>query len=92
MGILAYTYGTNGIPLPKDKPYLVSLIDEKRMIEDIQKTRSAGADVVVIALHFGTEYEPNPNKEQIRLARKLVKPEPTSFLARTRMCFSLMSA
>ncbi|WII35481.1 CapA family protein [Paenibacillus thiaminolyticus] len=73
MGILAYTYGTNGIPLPKDKPYLVSLIDEKRMIEDIQKTRSAGADVVVIALHFGTEYEPNPNKEQIRLARKLVQ-------------------
>lgn len=73
MGILAYTYGTNGIPLPQDKPYLVSLIDEKRMIEDIQKTRSAGADVVAVALHFGTEYDPNPNEEQIQLAHKLVQ-------------------
>ena len=29
MGLLAYTYGTNGIPLPKNQPYAVSLIDER---------------------------------------------------------------
>lgn len=73
LGILAYTYGTNGIPLPKQKPYLVSLIDEKRMIQDIQKTKKAGADVVAIALHFGTEYEHTPNQDQIRLAHTLVQ-------------------
>ncbi|OBY79692.1 capsular biosynthesis protein [Paenibacillus sp. KS1] len=73
LGILAYTYGTNGIPLPKQKPYLVSLIDEKRMIQDIQNTKKAGADVVAIAIHFGTEYEHTPNQEQIRLARSLIQ-------------------
>ena len=35
MGLLAYTYGTNGIPLPEGKPYLVSLIDEQKIIADI---------------------------------------------------------
>lgn len=72
MGILSYTYGTNGIPLPKGKPYMVSLIEEHKIIEDIQKTKQAGADFVTVALHFGTEYQTKPNEEQKRLARKLV--------------------
>jgi poly-gamma-glutamate synthesis protein (capsule biosynthesis protein) len=29
IGFLSYTYGTNGIPVPNDKPYLVSLIDKE---------------------------------------------------------------
>lgn len=73
LGVLAYTYGTNGIPLPKDKPYLVSLIDEQQIRQDIQNTLAAGADVVVIALHWGNEYEPNPNEAQIQLAHKLIQ-------------------
>jgi hypothetical protein len=28
IAFLSYTYGTNGIPIPKDKQYLVNLIDE----------------------------------------------------------------
>lgn len=72
MGLLAYTYGTNGIPLPDGKPYLVNLIDENRMIEDIHTTKAAGADFVTIALHFGTEYETKPNAAQLQLARKLI--------------------
>ncbi|MFX3632828.1 MAG: CapA family protein [Candidatus Pristimantibacillus sp.] len=72
MGVLSYTYGTNGIPLPKGKPYMVSLIEENKIIEDIQKTKQAGADFVTVALHFGTEYQTKPNEEQKRLARKLV--------------------
>lgn len=71
MGFLAYTYGTNGIPVPQGKPYLVSLIDEQKMVADIQRLREAGADVVTIALHFGIEYQTMPNDEQKRLARKL---------------------
>ncbi|UHA73039.1 CapA family protein [Paenibacillus sp. 481] len=73
LGILAYTYGTNGIPLPKKKPYIVSLIDEQRMIKDIQKTKQAGADAIAIALHFGPEYKTKPTNEQVKLARKLVQ-------------------
>lgn len=72
MGLLAYTYGTNGIILPEDKPYLVSLIDVQKMIADIKRIREAGADLVTIALHFGTEYQTVPNDEQKRLARSLI--------------------
>ncbi|AZN43840.1 CapA family protein [Paenibacillus albus] len=72
MGLLAYTYGTNGIPLPKDQPYSVSLIDEARMLQDIKNVRAAGADFITIALHFGTEYQTMPNDIQKNLARKLI--------------------
>ncbi|MFD0713615.1 CapA family protein [Paenibacillus sp. GCM10027626] len=72
MGLLAYTYGTNGIPLPKNKPYTVSLINENAMISDIAKLRKAGADFITIALHFGIEYETKPNEAQKQLARKLI--------------------
>lgn len=72
MGILSYTYGTNGIPIPAGKDYLVSLIDETKIKADIHRIREAGADVVTVALHFGTEYQTMPNEEQKRLARSLV--------------------
>ncbi|MCQ6560303.1 CapA family protein [Paenibacillus mendelii] len=72
MGLLAYTYGTNGIPLPKDKPYSVSLIEEQAIIRDIHALREADADFITVVLHFGTEYQTTPNEAQKTLARKLV--------------------
>jgi poly-gamma-glutamate capsule biosynthesis protein CapA/YwtB (metallophosphatase superfamily) len=67
---LSYTYGTNGIRVPPDKPYLVNLIDPERMKNEIEKAKRQ-ADVVVVAVHWGTEYQPKPNKDQIQLARML---------------------
>lgn len=72
MALLAYTYGTNGIPLPEDKPYLVNLIDEEAMKQDISKAREEGADVVTIMLHYGNEYDRLPSPYQKELARKLI--------------------
>lgn len=73
LAIMAYTYGTNGIPIPEGKDYLVNLIDEDRIKKDIAKARELGADVVAISLHFGVEYQLKPNKEQINLAHNLIK-------------------
>jgi poly-gamma-glutamate synthesis protein (capsule biosynthesis protein) len=72
IGVLAYTYGTNGIPIPADMPWLVDLIDEERIVRDIGALRDAGADYIVIALHFGTEYQFMPNEDQKGLARRLI--------------------
>ncbi|MBD2869887.1 CapA family protein [Paenibacillus arenilitoris] len=72
MGLLAYTYGTNGIPIPEGKPYLVNLIDEQKIKNDIAKLRQAGADFITVSLHFGTEYQTTPSEEQKRLARSLI--------------------
>lgn len=69
---LSYTYGTNGIPIPKDMPYLVNLIDEDLILRDIKKAQSQ-ADVVVVYLHFGEEYQRTPSKYQRKLAHLLLK-------------------
>lgn len=69
MGFLAYTYGTNGLPVPPDKSYAVSLIDKTAMARDIRRMKEAGADVVTVSLHFGVEYQRLPNDEQCGIAR-----------------------
>lgn len=72
MAILAYTYGTNGIPIPKGKDYLVALIDEAKMKADIAQAEELGVDVITVALHFGSEYQRQPNQQQQQLVKKLV--------------------
>ena len=73
LAILAYTYGTNGIPIPKGKDYLVSLIDEKKIVKDIAKARKQGVDIIAISLHFGDEYQRQPNPQQKQLVENLLK-------------------
>ncbi|MFF9206117.1 CapA family protein [Streptomyces sp. NPDC014986] len=68
---LAHTYGTNGHPLPPDRPWAVDLIDEGRIVADARAARTAGADVVVVSLHWGTEWQEAPDAQQLALARSL---------------------
>lgn len=67
---LAYTFGTNGIAVPKDKPFLVNLIQEQQMKIDIAAAKK-NSDVVVVSVHWGIENQTLPTKEQTRLARAL---------------------
>ena len=73
MGILAYTYGTNGIPIPKGQDYLVTLIDKQKIKKDIAKAQQLGADIVTVALHFGTEYQRKPNTQQKSLVAHCIQ-------------------
>ncbi|GAA1421986.1 CapA family protein [Streptomyces thermospinosisporus] len=68
---LAYTYGTAVSPYPPDQSWSVNLIDEARIIADARAARTAGADVVVVSLHWGTEWQENPDEQQVTLARSL---------------------
>lgn len=72
MAFLAYTYGTNGIPIPKGKDYLVALIDQDKIIADINQAEQLGVDVITVALHFGSEYQRQPNQQQQQLVQALV--------------------
>jgi len=63
IAFLAYTYGTNGIPLPRGKEYLVNLLDKDRLAADIRRAKSE-ADAVVVSIHWGIEYSRMPNEEQ----------------------------
>ncbi|MFD7664022.1 CapA family protein [Streptomyces sp. NPDC059788] len=68
---LAYTYGTNGIALPDGQPWAVGLIDREKILTDARAARRAGADVVVVSLHWGTEWQQEPDEQQRTLARAL---------------------
>jgi poly-gamma-glutamate synthesis protein (capsule biosynthesis protein) len=68
-GFGSYTYGTNGLAVPKDMPYLVNTLDmyDEIKIENMAKEVSLlndEAEVVVIMIHFGNEYHYTPNHHQ----------------------------
>lgn len=68
---LAYTYGTNDIPLPAGRPWTVNVTDEHKIVEEARAARRAGADVVVLSAHWGTEWQDEPDAQQLELARRL---------------------
>jgi poly-gamma-glutamate capsule biosynthesis protein CapA/YwtB (metallophosphatase superfamily) len=72
VGHLSYTYGLNGIPLPPEQPWLVNLIDANRILADAGAARAAGAEFVVVSLHWGVEYRSSPTPEQSALAHQLL--------------------
>ena len=62
--MLNYTYGTNGIPMPKDTPYAVNMLDNKeKVLSDIKRAKES-ADVVIVFPHWGAEYTYSPNAYQ----------------------------
>ncbi|MFB7495598.1 CapA family protein [Streptomyces sp. NPDC056161] len=68
---LSYTYDTNGFAPPAGQPWAVNLIDEKRIVADARTARRLGADVVVVSLHWGTEWQDEPDERQLALAERL---------------------
>ncbi|RFC70469.1 CapA family protein [Streptomyces sp. AcE210] len=68
---LAYTYDTNGLPMPKGRPWAVNMIDRQRIVDDARAARKAGADVVVLSLNWGTEWQDEPDADQLRLGDEL---------------------
>ncbi|WP_411104644.1 CapA family protein [Streptomyces sp. cmx-4-9] len=68
---LAYTYGTNGYPMPDGQPWAVNLMQQDKIVADARAARKAGADVVVVSVHWGTEWETEPDDTQLSLGRSL---------------------
>ena len=50
IAILNYTYGTNGIAMPEGMPYAVDMLNEQKVITDIQKAEEM-ADFTVVCPH-----------------------------------------
>ena len=68
IGMLAYTYGTNGLYLPSSSPYIVNYINDEKIVEDIKALKEQ-VDVVAVSMHWGNEYVTVENEEQNRLAK-----------------------
>jgi hypothetical protein len=73
VALLAYTQHTNGIPLPH--PWSVNLASADRVRADAGRARKAGARIVIVSLHWGTEFVHAPDGFQTRLAQRLSRVE-----------------
>ncbi len=72
IAILAYSYGTNGNPIPKGKSFLINLIDYNLIEKDILKARGNGAELVFVHYHFGEEYKREPVQFQKDVVNKTI--------------------
>lgn len=87
VGIISYSYtmtaeggvrGLNGIPISSEVYPLMNTFREdsleedfKNMREEIDKMKSDGAEVIIFYMHWGDEYELEPNETQIEIAQFL---------------------
>src|SRR5215475_10326860 len=69
---LSYAFGFNGLKRPADKPWLANLISVPDILAAAKRAKEAGASVVIVSLHWGTEYQHAPNQQQLTVARQLL--------------------
>jgi len=73
IAVLAYSYGTNGNPIPKGKNYLINLIDYELIDNDIQSAKANLAELVLVHFHFGEEYKREPTQFQRDVVNKTIE-------------------
>ena len=62
--VFSYTQSTNGLLVPEDAPFAVhTLFDEEQVRVDLQASREQ-ADLVLVYVHWGTEYADTPDEFQ----------------------------
>jgi poly-gamma-glutamate synthesis protein (capsule biosynthesis protein) len=71
IAVVGGTYSLNGFPLPEGRPWSVSMWDVPNLIAQARAARQAGADIVIVKYHGGSEYVAMPNAQQVSLARAL---------------------
>ncbi|CCQ93546.1 putative enzyme of poly-gamma-glutamate biosynthesis (Capsule formation) [[Clostridium] ultunense Esp] len=76
IAFLSYSYGFNGLDYTlseEELSYMVNRIDENRIRGDIDRAKDLEADVVVVFIHWGNEYQKEPSEYQLELGNKMVE-------------------
>ncbi|MGK2950194.1 MAG: CapA family protein [Acidimicrobiales bacterium] len=68
---LSYAYGFNGLRPPAGREWLVDEIDPAVILDDAARARAEGAEVVVVSLHWGNEYDHDVTDAQRAVAEAL---------------------
>jgi poly-gamma-glutamate synthesis protein (capsule biosynthesis protein) len=72
LAVIAYSYSTNGIPIPEGKDYIINLIKYDLIKSDIIKAKE-NAEIVLVFYHFGAEYIREPNIYQKDIVNKTIE-------------------
>lgn len=67
IALLNYTYGTNGINVPD--PVIVNMLSRDLVAADLDKARQKDPDLIILVLHWGTEYDTIPSRAQEEMAQ-----------------------
>ncbi|MCL1838919.1 MAG: CapA family protein [Propionibacteriaceae bacterium] len=70
---LSTSYGFNGFQLPKDKPWAVAKNNVKQITKRAKAARAAGADIVLLSVHYGPEYVTKPSSAQQDFVKAIAK-------------------
>ena len=97
----SYTTWTNGLETPSGKEYLNNVYSPEKVQSDIEKVRDK-VDVVIVAMHWGTEYSTSVSASQQEIANYLSSlgvdiiigshphvVEPIAFIGKTMVIYSL---
>ena len=97
----SYTTWTNGLETPSGKEYLNNVYSPEKAKADIEKVRDK-VDVVIVAMHWGTEYSYSVSSAQQEIANYLSSlgvdiiigshphvVEPIAFIDKTMVIYSL---
>ena len=83
VGFVAYTDATNGFTAPH--PWSLNTYGAadpkagaKTIIADARAARDAGAEAVIVQIHWGTENSQSPNASQVAVAKKLTEAKVVS--------------
>ena len=68
VAFLSFTYGTNGIPIPKGKEYCINLNDKKTILKQLDLAKEQEPDMICVSMHWGNEYQTKQNSTQEDLA------------------------
>lgn len=77
IGFCAYTSSLNGFRLADSLKYSVNMVRHldsancEQMKRDVSLLKSQGADAIAALVHFGTEYQRNPNAQQRKMVDSL---------------------
>ena len=67
VGLLNYTYGTNGLPF--SDPVYVNLVDSVLIKKDVINAKNKDLDKLLVFVHWGYEYKDFPNSYQKKYNR-----------------------
>ncbi|MEU3912163.1 MULTISPECIES: CapA family protein [unclassified Streptomyces] len=70
---LSFASGFNGHEVPGDKPWLANLVSVKAVAAAEKRARAAGAEVVILSVHWGREHQSDPSGPQRELARAIAR-------------------
>ncbi len=66
IALIGYTYDTNGLPVTP--PVVVNQINREQILADIQAAQAMDVDAIIACMHWGLEYQTQPEPAERELA------------------------